>query len=300
MLTSLEEDHVESPMAPFIGLEKALWLQLQGEDGAAMRLLGSLLDDPDVGIEAGRNLYELHRARGCPGEALAVAETLWRKEPGSDLYPRLAVRAWLEMGDLQSAAPYLLHFRETLGAEGFTEAGWLLTESGFPEETLRLARDLEEQYGPSRESRFLRAGAHEKLGEWSKAEGEFKALLKEHPGDATALNYLGYMLTERSPRFAEARGYIEGALRLQPESGAYLDSLGWVLYALRDYPAAYENLTRAFRKEPLDATVLEHLGDAAAKIGKREEALRRYRQALRLRMDSTDRLIKKITPLLPK
>jgi tetratricopeptide (TPR) repeat protein len=298
MLSPLQTEHSTSPMAPFIDLEKALWLQLKGDDSAAVRLLGTLLEDPDTRIEAGRNLYEIHRARGCPGEALATAEALWRKDPGSGLYPRLAARAWLEMGDLQSGALFLRHIEEDLGSEGYAEAGWLLTESGFPGEALNVVREMEERYGPSRESRFLSAGAHEKLGEWGKAEGEFKALLKDHPGDASALNYLGYMLTERSSRFAEAREYIEKALRLQPDSGAFLDSLGWVQFALKDYPAAYENLTRAFRKEPLDATVLEHLGDAAIKTGRTEEALRRYRMALRLRMNNADRLIKKIAPLL--
>lgn len=300
MLNSIEADHADSPMAPYIYLEKALWLQLKGDDGAAIRLLGTLMEDPDIGADAGRNLYEIHRALGCPGEALAIAEALWRKEPGSDINMRLAARAWLEMGDLQSGALFLRYIEENLGREGYAEAGWLLTESGFPEEALNLVREMEERYGPSRECRFLLAGAHEKLGEWRKAEGEFKALLKDHPGDASALNYLGYMLTEHSYRFAEAKGYIEKALRQQPDSGAYMDSLGWVLYALQDYPAAYENLTRAFHKEPLDATVLEHLGDAAVKTGRAEEALRRYRQALRLRMDNADRLIQKIAPLLPK
>ena len=296
MIASLEQDTPASAAA-FLQLERALWLQLRGDFGAAVELLTPLLDNPEVRSEAGQSLFDLQQARECPQAALDAALDLWRREGGSSHGLHLVIQAWLQLGDLPDASPGIRYLEESLGFEGAVEAGWLLAEHAFPAEALEAAREMAGRYGASRDSRFLKAGAYEKSGQWQKAEEEFKALVRDAPGDAQALNYLGYMLTERTTRFAEARGYIETALRLQPESGAFLDSLGWVQFSMKEYPAAYETLTRAFRKEPLDATVLEHLGDAALAVGKKEEALRRYGAALNLPGHNSASLLKKIAAL---
>ena len=57
-----------------------------------------------------------------------------------------------------------------------------------------------------------------------------------------ALNYLGYMLADRDTRLDEALGYIRRAVALDPQNGAYLDSLGWVYYKMGNYDLAEENL----------------------------------------------------------
>ena len=296
MISSLEQD-TPPAAAAFLQLERALWLQLRGDFGGAGQVLTPLLDNPETRTEAGDNLYDLQRTRECPEEALDTALDLWRRDPGSPHALHLVIQAWLDLGDLPDASLGLRYLEESSVSEGTTEAGWLLAEHGFPTEALERARMLGGQGHAPRDGLFLKAGAYEKSDQWPKAETEFKTLLRDFPGDAQALNYFGYMLTERTTRLAEARGYIEAALKLQPENGAYLDSLGWVQFAMKEYPAAYETLTRAFRKEPLDATVLEHLGDAARAVGKKEEALRRYSAALNLPGHNTDSLLKKIVAL---
>ena len=60
-----------------------------------------------------------------------------------------------------------------------------------------------------------------------------------------ALNYLGYMLADRGTRLDEALGYIRRAVALDPQNGAYLDSLGWAYYKMGNYELAEENLRRA-------------------------------------------------------
>ena len=49
---------------------------------------------------------------------------------------------------------------------------------------------------------------------------------------APVLNYLGYMNADRGVRVEEAVALIEKAVALDPENGAYLDSLGWALFRL--------------------------------------------------------------------
>ena len=87
------------------------------------------------------------------------------------------------------------------------------------------------------------------------------------PKNAQALNYLGYMLADRGTRLDEALGYIRRAVALDPQNGAYLDSLGWVYYRMGNYDLAEENLRRASEKIGSDPTVQAHLGDLYQKTG---------------------------------
>ena len=88
------------------------------------------------------------------------------------------------------------------------------------------------------------------------------------PHNATALNYLGYMLADRGLRLDEAIGLIKKAVALDPQNGAYLDSLGWAYYKQGNYDLAEENLRRASEKIGNDATIQDHLGELYFKTGK--------------------------------
>jgi tetratricopeptide (TPR) repeat protein len=79
----------------------------------------------------------------------------------------------------------------------------------------------------------------------------------------------------------EAEDLIQRALKIQPDDGFYIDSLGWVYYQRGDYPKAVEQLERAVELTTDDPTIIEHLADAYDKVGKSERALTRYREALK-------------------
>jgi predicted Zn-dependent protease len=63
---------------------------------------------------------------------------------------------------------------------------------------------------------------------------------------------------------------------MDPNNGAYLDSLGWVHYKLGHLPEAEENLRRAVASTPRDATVHDHLGDVLLKASKVREAVTQW------------------------
>ena len=56
------------------------------------------------------------------------------------------------------------------------------------------------------------------------------------------------MLADRGVRLDEAVGYIKKAVQMEPQNGAYLDSLGWAYYKLGNYPLAEENLVKAVER----------------------------------------------------
>jgi tetratricopeptide (TPR) repeat protein len=129
---------------------------------------------------------------------------------------------------------------------------------------------------------FLLAAAYERTGKREQAVAEFRQLLGVDPEYHAALNYLGYMYAERGENLEEARKLVEKAVALEPDNGAYVDSLGWVYYRLGRFDDALATLQRATRLETSDGTVQEHLGDVYGAMGKRDRAGEAYRRALEL------------------
>src|SRR5262249_3122830 len=71
----------------------------------------------------------------------------------------------------------------------------------------------------------------------------------------------------------EAVKLIGKALELEPENGYFIDSLGWAYFQQGRYPDALRELKRAVEKaKEADPVIYDHLGDAFAKNGLKEDA----------------------------
>jgi Flp pilus assembly protein TadD len=75
---------------------------------------------------------------------------------------------------------------------------------------------------------------------------------------------------------------IQKAVKLDPGNGAYIDSLGWVLFKLGRNEEALVQLRHAVDLIKDDATLCGHLADVLLKVGKTEEALSVLRHASEL------------------
>lgn len=135
---------------------------------------------------------------------------------------------------------------------------------------------------------YARGIAHERAGQWAEAEQDFQFALRLAPDQPSVLNYLGYAWAERGERLDQARAMIEKAVAAQPEEGAFIDSLGWVLLRLGDKEKALANLERAVELQPEDPTINGHLGDALAAVGRWREAEFQWRRALTLKPDAEE------------
>jgi Flp pilus assembly protein TadD len=107
-----------------------------------------------------------------------------------------------------------------------------------------------------------------------------RAVLDVNPDNANAMNFIGYTLAEKGMDFEEAEKLLMRALELKPDTGAYLDSLGWVYFRKGETVRAIELLERATDVSPGEPTIEEHLGDAYARSARPKEAAVRYRRAL--------------------
>jgi tetratricopeptide (TPR) repeat protein len=119
---------------------------------------------------------------------------------------------------------------------------------------------------------FLRGDLYQRQKLFDQAESEFRKVLAvtppTDPQAAATLNYLGYMNADRGVKLDESLSYIKQALTLDPNNGAYLDSLGWAYFKLGKYDLAEENLNKAAVHMGSDPTVQEHLGDLYQKTGR--------------------------------
>jgi tetratricopeptide (TPR) repeat protein len=88
------------------------------------------------------------------------------------------------------------------------------------------------------------------------------------------------MLAERGTRLDEALGYVRRALAVDPQNGAYLDSLGWVYYKMGNLELAEENLRKASERINNDPTVHDHLADVYQKTGRLKMAVAHWERSL--------------------
>ncbi|MEY3545649.1 MAG: hypothetical protein RLZZ313_10 [Verrucomicrobiota bacterium] len=138
----------------------------------------------------------------------------------------------------------------------------------------------------------------ERKGDEAKSIEYLEKSLELKPDFDEALNHLGYLWAEKGKNLQRARAMIEQALQAEPENPAYMDSMGWVLFRLGRFTEALEWLTQARQRltEP-DATVLDHLGDAAAASGRWD--LAREAWAASLKVESSPSISKKLADAPP-
>jgi tetratricopeptide (TPR) repeat protein len=131
---------------------------------------------------------------------------------------------------------------------------------------------------------FEYGAAAERAGLYDKAAELFKQSIDEDPANAAeAYNYLGFMWADQGTHLDEAEDYIKRALAVDPDNGAYLDSLGWVHYRSGQYEQALPELLNAAEAiKTDDPVVFEHIGDTYSAMNQTPKALEYWEKALAL------------------
>jgi Flp pilus assembly protein TadD len=148
------------------------------------------------------------------------------------------------------------------------------------EDAARMAEALPGQPRDNEMVWFLLGAIYEKQKFFDRAEEQFKKALAVDPSNATVLNYYGYMLGDLGQRLDEAEVLVKGALKEEPYSGAYLDSLGWVYYKQNKLADAETTLRKAVDRDSHDPTIHSHLGDVYSKLGRTELAAAEWEKSL--------------------
>ncbi|MBT8140188.1 MAG: tetratricopeptide repeat protein [Gammaproteobacteria bacterium] len=252
------------------------------ENGNFERAIGSLQTLLDINREksfAHYNLGLIAEARQDSEAALGFYEQV---RPGDYFLGATQKLATLlsDRGQQQQARDYLASLRVNHPRQATQfwkmEADLLAAREDLNEAQRVLGRAIA-QHPNDNELRFERSVLSEKLDDLDLVEYDLRYVLAREPNNPIALNALGYILADRTTRYAEALQLIEKALALKPGDPAIMDSLGWAQYKLGRNQQALENLQQAYAKFP-DDEIAAHLIEVYWRMGQRGKAKAVYKQ----------------------
>lgn len=194
-----------------------------------------------------RRIAVLYNAKAF-GRAASLAADARKQHPDDPRFPRLHARALFDAGDRSAGMSVL---------EGAVRT--------FPKDTA---------------TQYALADLYKDAGRQGEAEKTLRQILAAEPANASALNYLGYLLALRGDQLDEAIQLVRRALDAEPDNGAYLDSLGWAHFRRGDLAEAERYLGAAAKRLPSNSEVQDHLGDLYARRGRLQEAVTSWTRAL--------------------
>jgi tetratricopeptide (TPR) repeat protein len=240
--------------------------------------------DADSGPRVEASIVETYRTAKDFDAALAEANAAEKQYPKERIVKIVHATVLADMGKVDEAAAEVKSLingekdRDTyLQLAQIYEKGKKFAEM---EKALSQVEKLSETKTDKEGVYFMRGAMFERQKKYGAAEAEFRKVIESNPQNAGALNYLGYMFADRGERLDEARDLIRKALEIEPDNGAYLDSMGWVNFRLNKLDEAERNLRESIEKINGDPTVYDHLGDVYLKQGKVKEAIAQWQLSL--------------------
>ena len=192
--------------------------------------------------------------------------------------------------------------------------GWVLKEAGKLEEAANVYEDVikqveqDERFNQKQKDTFVEqfrydvSNVYIEIKKIDRATEHLEYLVKKRPDNPVFYNDLGYIWADNNMKLEEAEKMIRKAIELDRErrkkskafdlktdhdSGAYLDSLGWVLHKQKKDKEAKDWLLKAIEdKNAQHIEIFDHLGDVHLALGEREAAIRAYEQGLKAVGDS--------------
>jgi tetratricopeptide (TPR) repeat protein len=192
--------------------------------------------------------------------------------------------------------------------------GWVLREAGQYAEAAKTYEDVldrvtkdktleeNERERYQERTRYVLSSVYVDLKQIDRATEHLQALLAKKPDHPGYNNDLGYIWADNDRNLDEAEKLIRKALeldrkrrqanpKLKPDddrdNGAYLDSLGWVLFKKKQYKEAKDILLKAIEdKNAQHIEIYDHLGDVHLMLGERELAMKVWQRGLELAGES--------------
>lgn len=276
-------------------------------------LLGSLQLQDNADAEAGRSLERyLQLARPAPRGAndtgltqayLMMAQLAERRAD----YP--SAHAWLDriensadimavqmrrasmlarQGHMDDARALLRAFPESrpeIGRLKLVAEARLLRDFKAWEQAYEVFGQAVERFPDDTDLLYDQAMMAEKADRFDAMERLLRQLIELDPEHHHAYNALGYALADRNIRLAEARQLIEKAVSLAPQDAYIQDSLAWVEFRQGNVPRALDILQAAYARQP-DPEIAAHLGEILWVSGRRDDAIRIWKEGLTLASDN--------------
>jgi predicted Zn-dependent protease len=281
-LTLINVDNLPAGVVQMGKTQLALIDLYRGDYESALTKARELIKGPKgLNTQAVSLTTEVYRRQKKYEEGLEFLRPLMKEAPTEPAVVGRYLEFLFRAGKTQEAKA-LAEAQRKNGVRGAMLVAEVYTTVQKYDEAIAVLTQLVKENPEEKSLQFQLASAEERSGDMAAAEKIFLALLEREPDDPATLNYLGYMWADKGVNLDRAEQMLLKAVAQDPRNGAFIDSLGWVYFKQGKFDSAEKQLIDAAQLLPYDATVQEHLGDVLAKLGKRAQALERYRAALRL------------------
>ncbi len=126
---------------------------------------------------------------------------------------------------------------------------------------------------------FFLGSMQDRLGKTDAVISTMKKVLEIDGNHIQALNYLAYTYADHNLNLDDAEKLAKHAISLQPNDGFILDTLGWIQFKIGHTSEAIKTLEAAYKMQPTESVIAEHLGDAYYKYQLPEKAKKMYLRA---------------------
>jgi tetratricopeptide (TPR) repeat protein len=295
---------LSNPDNPQIAMAYADLLKRNNDVSAAQSVLAQLPDTPEMrfarivfALDAGdrQGAEDLYRGfskaqyadtSDIAFQAAQSAELLTYHREAIDWYEQVtgerSLRAIMRqafllagLGDVEEARNLLKQLRiqtdKGIKSQSYQAEAQILQDASREDEAMQILNDALADLPEEFPLRYARALLAVELDQLELAESDLRQIISAHPGNAAAINALGYTLADRTDRFEEAELLILQAYELQPEDASIIDSMGWISYRLGRLKEAEGYLREAWRSMR-NADVAAHLGEVLWAQGQKDEA----------------------------
>ncbi|HWF11876.1 MAG TPA: tetratricopeptide repeat protein [Bryobacteraceae bacterium] len=131
--------------------------------------------------------------------------------------------------------------------------------------------------------------ALEDVGRPAEAIASYQKSLELDKRNPWVMNNLAFLLADKGERLDDALKLASDALRLNPASASFSDTLGWVYLKKKDFQSALHLFQGARDKDPDAAAYRMHLGEALLATGNRTRGRSELEAALKLTGNQEER-----------
>ena len=156
----------------------------------------------------------------------------------------------------------------------------MLQNANQPDEAVSVLNEGLEEFPENQDLLYARALAAHSAGDDTMMIDDLNRVIELDPGNAHALNALGYHFVDENIELDKAEELLVKANELLPDDPAIMDSLGWLRFRQARYEEAIELLRDAYTLFP-DPEIAAHLVEALWMNGAHGEARELIEQALK-------------------
>jgi tetratricopeptide (TPR) repeat protein len=204
------------------------------------------------------SLADYHRRAGHIEAAKATLKEAMKLDPGDGESQLSLVRQLRQLGQIEEAIQVLRSANKKEPNNPMYELTLadVLSKIDHNDEAIKILEDMLKRYGDNDQVvtavRQNLSVIYVSRGDFGKVEAQLELLLARNPDDPLPNNDLGYLYAEQGKNLEKAESMIRKALQEEPDSFAYLDSLGWVLFKKGKVKEALEPLKKAMEQMKLD------------------------------------------------